>query len=80
MSCVDASAIADWLVARIAHETGAPDVDVATPVYRYGVESRMLALIIDGAERAFDVQADLDRISPAETVAALAAALAHNDG
>jgi len=72
--------IAEWLVARIARETGAADVDGETPVYRYGVDSRMLALVIDEAERAHNVAADLDRISPAETIAALAAALARNDG
>lgn len=72
--------ITDWLVARIARETGAAEVDAGTPVYRYGVDSRMLALIIDEAERAHAVTADLDRISPAETISALAAALARNDG
>lgn len=72
--------ITDWLVARIARETGAAGVDAGTPVYRYGVDSRMLALIIDEAEQAHGVTADLDRISPAETISALAAALARNDG
>ncbi len=71
--------LADWLTARIAAETGVADVDADTPVYRYGVDSRMLALIIDAAERTHGVTADLDRISPAETIAALAAAMAPDD-
>lgn len=71
--------LTDWLIARIAAETGVAGVDADTPVYRYGVESRMLALIVDVAERAHGVTADLDRISPAETIAALAAAMTPND-
>lgn len=68
--------VTDWLIARIAAETGVPGVDADTPVYHYGVDSRMLALIIDAAERAHGVTADLDRISPAETIAALVSAMA----
>ncbi|KAF0176362.1 MAG: acyl carrier protein [Hyphomonadaceae bacterium] len=71
--------LTDWLVARIAAETGVNGVDADTPVYRYGVDSRMLALIIDAAERTHGVTADLDRISPAETIVALAAAMAPDD-
>jgi hypothetical protein len=74
------AALEDWLIARLARETGAAAVDAATPVYRYGVDSRMLALVIDEAERAHGLRADLDRISPDRTIAALAAALARNDG
>ena len=80
MSAVTAAPLADWLITRIAGETGVSGVDADTPVYRYGVDSRMLALIIDEAERSHNVAADLDRISPAETISALAAALARNDG
>lgn len=72
--------VTDWMVTRIAAETGAAGVDADTPVYRYGVDSRMLALIVDAAETVHGVTADLDRISPAETIAALAAAMAPNDG
>lgn len=80
MSTIAAAPLADWLVARIARETGAAGVDADTPVYRYGVDSRMLALLIDEAERTHHVAADLDRISPDQTISALAAALACNDG
>lgn len=80
MSVIAPAPLADWLIARIARETGAAGVDADTPVYRYGVDSRMLALLIDEAERAHNIAADLDRISPAETISALAAALARNDG
>jgi acyl carrier protein len=65
----------DWLIARVAAETGVPAVDAETPVYRYGVDSRMLALIIDAAERTHGLEADLDRISADATIAALADAL-----
>lgn len=68
--------LTDWLIARVAAETGVSGVDANTPVYSYGVDSRMLALIVDAAERAHGVTADLDRISPAETIAALATAMA----
>jgi acyl carrier protein len=71
--------VTDWLIARIAAEVGVPDVDADTPVYRYGVDSRMLALIVDAAETALLVTADLDRISPAETIAALVDAMTPND-
>jgi acyl carrier protein len=66
-----------WLIARVAADCGlaTADVDSHTPLYRYGVDSRMLAFIVDGAEIAFGVAADLDRISPAETIAALLEAL-----
>ena len=67
--------LTDWLITRIATETGVAEIDADTPVYRYGVDSRMLALIVDAAERVHGVTADLDRISPAETIAALAAAM-----
>jgi acyl carrier protein len=80
MTALAAAPLADWLIARLAAETGFPDIDADTPVYRYGVDSRMLALVIDEAERAHGLTADLDRISPAETIAALADALARNDG
>jgi hypothetical protein len=69
----------DWLIARIAADTGVANVDARTPVYRYGVDSRMLALIIDAAETVSGATADLDRISPAATIAALADALAPGD-
>lgn len=65
-----------WLIARVAAETGEASVDATTPVYRYGVDSRMLALIIDAAERAHGLEADLDRISADQTIADLAAAFA----
>jgi acyl carrier protein len=68
--------VIDWLIARIAAETGEASVDADTPVYRYGVDSRMLALVIDAAERAHGLEADLDRISADQTIAALADALA----
>lgn len=68
--------LTDWLIARVAAETGEASVDAATPVYRYGVDSRMLALIIDAAERAHGLEADLDRISADQTIADLAAAFA----
>lgn len=67
--------VIDWLIARIAAETGVASVDADTPVYRYGVDSRMLALIIDAAERAHGLEADLDRISADASIAALAEAL-----
>ncbi|MDZ4778248.1 MAG: acyl carrier protein [Alphaproteobacteria bacterium] len=66
----------DWLIARIAAQTGEAAVDADTPVYRYGVDSRMLALTIDDAERAHGLEADLDRISAGQTITALADALA----
>lgn len=68
--------LVEWLIARVAAETGVESVDADTPVYRYGVDSRMLALIIDAAERAHGLEADLDRISADATIAALADALA----
>lgn len=66
----------DWLVAQVRRETGEASVDARTPLYRYGVDSRMLALIVDAAERAFALEADLDRISADQTIEALAAAFA----
>lgn len=72
---MNAGAVEAWLVARLRAETGEP-VDAATPVYRYGVDSRLLAFVIEAAETSLGLEADLDRISPAETVAALAAAFA----
>jgi len=67
--------VVDWLIARVAAETGEAAVDAHTPVYRYGVDSRMLALIIDAAERTHGLEADLDRISADATIATLAEAL-----
>lgn len=63
-----------WLAARVAAETGCSPtaVDVDTPLYRYGLDSRTLAFIVDAAEETFGLEADLDRISPAETLRALA--------
>lgn len=69
-----------WLITRFARETGVEAVDAETPVYRYGVDSRMLALLIDEAERTHGVLADLDRISAEKTISELAEALARNDG
>ena len=68
--------LTDWLITRIATETGEASVDAHTPVYRYGVDSRMLALVIDAAERTHGLEADLDRISADQTITALAEALA----
>jgi hypothetical protein len=67
-----------WLIARIAQEAGlAIDaVDADTPIYRYGIDSRTLAFVVEGAEGAFDLAADLDRISPAEPISVLAHAFA----
>jgi acyl carrier protein len=71
-----------WLVERVRAAADLPPgvVDASTPVYRYGLDSRTLALIVDEAEQAFACIADLDQISPAETIGALAAALAPAGG
>jgi hypothetical protein len=75
------SALEDWLIARIAQDAGLPGnaVDAVTPVYRFGIDSRTLAFILENAEREFGVLADLDRISPAETIRALAEAMTLGD-
>lgn len=67
-----------WLIARVAADADLPPaaVDAATPLYRYGLDSRQLAFIVADAEEAFGVEADLDRISPAEPVSVLVQALA----
>lgn len=67
-----------WLVASVAREAAlaADGVDTVTPIYRYGLDSRALMRIVEGAEAEFALLADLDRISPAETIAALAEAFA----
>lgn len=72
------NAVEAWLIARIAEEAGlaADAVDAITPVYRYGLDSRALMRIVESAETTFAMVADLDVISPAETIHALAAALA----
>ena len=71
------SALEAWLIARVAAEAGLDPaaVDADTPVYRYGVDSRTLAFIVENAETVFCREADLDRISPAETIRALAQTL-----
>lgn len=70
-------ALEAWLRARVARDSGLPlaDVDVDTPLYRYGLDSRALAFIVENVEVAFDVEADLDRISPAEPIRVLMEAL-----
>ncbi len=66
-----------WLRARVARDGGVAlaEVDAETPIYRYGVDSRMLAFIVESAETEFHVEADLDRISPAEPIRVLIEAL-----
>ena len=68
----------DWLIARVAADAGLRlcEVDAQTPLYRYGLDSRTLAFIVENAERRFGLVADLDRISPAEPISALVRALA----
>jgi acyl carrier protein len=76
------AALEAWLIERVRADAGlAPGiVDTETPLYRYGVDSRMLAFIVDSAETAFAVAADLDRISPAEPIRVLVSALHPADG
>ncbi|MDX2234287.1 MAG: acyl carrier protein [Hyphomonadaceae bacterium] len=66
-----------WFIARVAADADLPPgaVDVDTPLYRYGIDSRQLAFIVEHAETAFGVIADLDRISPAEPIRTLLEAL-----
>lgn len=70
-------ALETWLIARVAADAGLPAaaVDAETPLYRYGIDSRTLAFIVDSAETRFALAADLDRISPAEPIRALMSAL-----
>lgn len=65
----------NWLAARVALLSEVSTVDIDTPVYSFGIDSRTLAAIVEEAEREFCVVADVDRISPAETIRALAAAI-----
>ena len=71
------AALEAWLVARVAADAGLPfeAVDAHTPLYRYGLDSRQLAFIVENVETAFGLEADLDRISPAEPISALVRAL-----
>ncbi len=71
------AALEAWLRARVAVDGGVAlaEVDAETPLYRYGVDSRTLAFIVENAEAEFDVEADLDRISPAEPIRVLIDAL-----
>lgn len=71
------TALEAWLIARVGADAGLPAgaVDADTPLYRYGIDSRQLAFIVDDAESAFGVSADLDRISPAEPIRVLVEAL-----
>jgi len=66
------------LVALVVAEAELPAiaVDAETPIYRYGLDSRALMRIVEAAEAEFSLLADLDRVSPAETIAALAEAFA----
>lgn len=65
-----------WFIARVAADAGLDlaHVDVDTPLYRFGIDSRTLAFIVEAAESRFGLTADLDRISPAEPIAVLVAA------
>ena len=71
------AALEAWLRARVAADGGLPlaAVDTHTPLYRYGLDSRQLAFIVENAETAFGLEADLDRISPAEPISVLVQAL-----
>ena len=71
------AALEAWLVARVAADAGLPPaaVDAVTPLYRYGIESRQLAFIVENVETLFGLEADLDRISPAEPIRVLIEAL-----
>jgi hypothetical protein len=74
-SAVDPLAI--WLLEHVAAvaRLDADKVDLDTPIYRFGVDSRTVMLLVEEAETHFERVANLDHISPAATIRALAAAI-----
>jgi hypothetical protein len=64
------------LAEGVARATGRDlaEIDVTVPVFRYALNSRTLALIVQDRERALGRAPDLDRIAPTESIAELAAA------
>jgi hypothetical protein len=70
-------ALTAFLRERVALHAGLDlaSVDADTPIYRFGLDSRVLMAIVEEAESAFARAADLERISPADPVRSIAAAL-----
>ena len=64
------------LAQAIARATGRElaAIDENVPVFRYELNSRALALIVQEVERELGRAPDLDRIAPTETITELAAA------